>query len=179
LFEDLESQLEAVDRDELTVEVADRTRRELALVHLADRLRSSVGAAASLGVEGVGALDGVIVRVGVDWLLLRDESSRDLLVATGAVLTAGGLSVAAATEVSMSEVDSRIGIGHVLRGIARDRSAVLVRLRDGSRCHGTIDRVGADFVDLAEHQVGEARRAGQVKAARAISIAAISVVRPS
>jgi hypothetical protein len=178
LFEDLESQLDAAERDDFGGEVADRTRRELALIRLSDRFRSAIGTAVTFNVDGVDVLGGVISRVGVDWLLLRDESARDVLVATGAVLAVDGLPAAAVT-AAMSEVDARIGIGYVLRGIARDRAPVVIRLRDRSRCHGTIDRVGADFLDIAEHPEGEARRAGHVNRVRAISFAAISIVGPA
>ena len=44
LFRDLEGQVAAVEAADLAAEVADRTRRESALLTLADRARGSVGA---------------------------------------------------------------------------------------------------------------------------------------
>jgi hypothetical protein len=54
---------------------------------------------------------------------------------------------------------------------------VSVRLIDTSTCSGTIDRVGADFVEIAEHAPAEPRRAGAVTAVRTIPRAAILIVR--
>jgi hypothetical protein len=62
--------------------------------------------------------------------------------------------------------------------VARDRSTVTVVSRDGSACVGTIDRVGADFLDLAEHGPGEPRRAADVLAMRAVTLGGLALVRP-
>jgi hypothetical protein len=42
---------------------------------------------------------------------------------------------------------------------------------------GTIDRVGADYLDLAEHAPDEPRRAGSVRAKRTVPFAAILFVQ--
>jgi hypothetical protein len=177
LFEDLESQLEAAERADFDAEVSDRTRRELALVRLADRLRHSAGRPLDLGVAGVGTLRGTVLRVGPGWLLLDDGSGHELLVLEPAILTLRGLPVASSAAAEVLAVAARIRIGQLLRGIARDRSAVVVVLRDGSRFHATIDRVGADFIDLVEHPDGEIRRPDRQADARTVSVAAISVVQ--
>jgi hypothetical protein len=178
LFDDLEAQLELADREEFAAEVADRSRREVALVHLLDRLRQALGAPIDLGVDGAGALNGVVRRVGQGWLLLDVASQREALVPGHAILAVSGLPAAAAEPGSIGAVQSRLDLGHVLRAIARDRSAVTVVLRDGSQYAGTLDRVGADFVDLAEHAPGEPRRAEHVSGVRTVAFAGISVVRP-
>ena len=64
-----------------------------------------------------------------------------------------------------------------LRGLARDRSAVQIVLDDGSVLSGTLDRVGADYVELAEHPADLPRRAEAVQGVRAVVIAAVAVVR--
>jgi hypothetical protein len=48
---------------------------------------------------------------------------------------------------------------------------------DGTTATGTIDRVGADFVELSEHRVGEFRRARDVLAVRTVPFEAIGLVR--
>jgi hypothetical protein len=48
---------------------------------------------------------------------------------------------------------------------------------DGTTVDGTFDRVGADFVELAEHARGEPRRAAAVSRVRTVPLAAVAVVR--
>ena len=61
--------------------------------------------------------------------------------------------------------------------LARDRAGVQVVLDDGGVVSGTLDRVGADYVELAEHPADLPRRAEAVQGVRAIVIAAVAVVR--
>jgi hypothetical protein len=178
LFDDLEAQLEAADREELSAEVADRTRREVAMVSLAGRLGSALGGRVELSVEGLGALCGVVRRVGKGWVLLDADPAPDTVVAWTAILAVRGLPASAAPIDARGEVAARLDLGHVLRGIARDRTPVVIVLRDGSWLAGTIDRVGADFVDLAEHPADEPRRAENVSGVRTLAVAGVSVVRP-
>ena len=65
----------------------------------------------------------------------------------------------------------------MLRGIARDRSAVRVQLRDGTAVDATIDRVGRDHVDLAAHAPGEARRHREVREIEVVPFDAVALVR--
>ena len=178
LFDDVEAQLEAADRAELASEVADRTRREVARVRLVDRLRANVGAELRLTLAGAGPLAGRLQRVGPDWLLLQPAAGPSALVVRAAVSGVEGLPAAAVEPGSEGPVLSRLELGHALRAIARDRAPVAVVLRDGVVLDGTLDRVGADFVDLALHPVGEARREAAVRAMRTLTLEGIAVVRP-
>jgi len=80
---------------------------------------------------------------------------------------------------SEGKVAARLDLGYALRGIARDRSAVSLVLVDGSTCAGTIDRVGADFIEVAEHPAAEARRAEAVIGVRTVPRTALAIVRSS
>ena len=177
LFADLDAQLAAADAAELAGEVSDRTRREVARLHLADRARLAVGAQVSIGLGAAGTVTGRLERGGPGWWLLTGAAGIDQLVCTDAVTWVSGLPALAADPDEQSPVQARLGLSYALRGIARDRSPVTVVLRDGSTCAGTIDRVGADFVDLAEHPPGEPRRSGVVRSARTLALPAIAVVR--
>ena len=70
----------------------------------------------------------------------------------------------------------RLGLGHALRALARDRAAVTVT-SDAGVLAGTIDRVGTDHLDLAEHAPGEPRRPAAVRGVVAIAFAGIVAVR--
>lgn len=176
LFGDLEAQLAVADAAELAGEVSDRSRREVARLRLPDRALQAVGAALTMGLAGVGVVSGRLLRSGPDWWLLTGDGG-DQLVCTAAVSWVSGLPALATDPDIVPVVHERLGLTYALRGIARDRAAVTLVLRDGTALTGTIDRVGADFVDLAEHGPGEARRAAAVRGARTVPVAALAVVR--
>ena len=76
-------------------------------------------------------------------------------------------------------VRGRLDLRRALRGLARDRAWVQMVLDEGSVLVGTVDRVGADYVELAEHPADVPRRAEVVHGVRAVVIAAVAVVRTS
>ena len=176
LFADLEAQAEAAGEAELAAEVADRSRREAALVHLRDRLAAGHGAQVTVHVPGAGPVQGLLVDSGVDWLLLEERGAGEVLVPLGAVLGVSGVG-ATAQAPDDSEVGRRLDLRWALRGLARSRTTVRLVLVDGSALHGTLDRVGADHVDLAEHGRDEPRRAAAVRQVRLVPLAALAAVR--
>ncbi|RJK95416.1 hypothetical protein [Vallicoccus soli] len=198
LFDDLEAQLDAADRAELAAEVADRSRREAALLRTGDRLAAAVGTALGLHVLGGGAVQGVLEEVGRDWLLLAEPAGGRAVVPLAALAGvtglgrrsappaptgaagaggAGGAEGTGTGALSGPGLRGRLGLGHVLRGVARDRAPVVLELVDGTRLTGTLDLVGADFVELAEHPPGEPRRRGGVRGVRLVPLPALAVLR--
>jgi hypothetical protein len=177
LFGDLEAQAEHLAAAELQAEVADRTRREVGLLRLVDRLREVAGHPLSVTVWGAGAVHGRLLDVGSDWLLLEETGQREVLLPFTAVLGITGLGARSAAPGSEGEIGRRLDLRWALRGLARDRAGVSVVLRDGSSVGGTIDRVGADHLDIAEHAPGEARRAGAVRQVRVVPLPAIALLR--
>ena len=176
LFGDLESQAVALQSVARDAEVDERTRTELGRIRLVERLVPAVGRSIRVGGRGL-VVSGTLTRVGAEWLLIDEVAGRQALVALAAISDIGGLDRHAAAADSLGPVGSRLGLAHVLRGIARDRSGVQVELTDGRKVHGTIDRVGLDFFELAVHDVGVARRSSEVREVVVIALAGLAVVR--
>jgi hypothetical protein len=177
LFDDLAAQLEAAERAERVAESADLRRLEQSRISLAERLGGAIGADVSLSVEGVAAVAGELRQVGHDWLLMDAVHGGETVVALSAVVSASGLPAGAAQPDD--GVDRRLGLGVVLRRLARDRLPVTIVTRSGSVCSGTIDRVGADYLDLAEHAADRPRRASDVQRVRTVAFTALAIVRPA
>jgi hypothetical protein len=176
LFADLQAQFEAEEEAVERAESASRTRAEVGAVELADRLRGALGLPLTLACGGAGTVAGALVDVGPDWLLVEDDGVRSCLVASSAVRSVAGLGRRTAAAEPAGPVRARLDLRRALRGLARDRSAVQVVLDDGSVLAGTLDRVGADYVELAEHPTDLPRRAEAVQGVRALVIARIAVV---
>jgi hypothetical protein len=177
LFRDLEAQLEAAGSAELDAEVADRTRREAAGLALVDRARAAAGARVAARVLGAGPVEGVLREVGSEWLLLAEDGGGEVVLPLAALQSLRGLSRWTGAPGSGGQVFARLGLASALRGVARDRVAVSVCLVDGSVLTGTLDRVGADFVELSAHGAGEPRRRDDVTSVRTVPFAAIALVR--
>jgi hypothetical protein len=175
LFADLDAEAEATDRSELTEEVLDRSRAEATSIHLLDRLRAAENAALDVRVCGVGRFTGVVRSAGPGWLLLHDGG--EVLVNLAAVVGITGLTRQVMAPEVAGQVAARIDLRHLLRRLARERAPLRVFLTDGSEVGGTLDRVCADHVDLAEHDLHEARRSGSVRGFRTIPLSAFAAVR--
>ncbi len=174
LFDDLEAQLEADERRELDAEVADRTRRERALLGLHERLTACLDRGPlQVRVSGELVVTGRVSGVGADWLLVDERDERPVLIPFSAVRGITGMAGAEQT----GSVAKAFGLGAALRAVSRDRATVDVVDVDGTIVTGTIDGVGRDCLELAEHPVDLPRRAEHVIAVRTIPLAALALVR--
>jgi hypothetical protein len=99
-----------------------------------------------------------------------------VLVPLSAVLGITGLGSQSAPP-DRGPVAKRLDLRWALRGLARSRSAVALGLADGTLVTGTLDRVAQDHLDLAEHGLGEARRAAAVRQVRVVPLSAVALVR--
>jgi hypothetical protein len=179
LFADLEAQLEAAEEAELAGEVADRQRLEVARLELVDRIRAALGAELTIGLRTGDVIRASATRAGPDWLLLTATGEPDALLPLGAVSWVRGLPPYVRLPAAIGAVEARLDLAFVLRGLARDRAVVRLVLLDGSTVNGTIDRVGRDFLDLAEHAPDDPRRPDAVSAVRTVGFNAVVVVRPA
>ena len=146
LFDDLEQQAEGLALAERDALVAEQSRAEYAAVALADRLHASVGTRLLLDVAGLGALDGRLVRAGDGWCLL-DADREEWVVVTAAVRAVRGLADGGRAP-DARPLAARLGLGSALRGLAGDRTEVLLHRVDGSTVRGPLGRVGLDFVEV-------------------------------
>ncbi|HEY2299378.1 MAG TPA: hypothetical protein VGH43_16705 [Jatrophihabitans sp.] len=177
LFTDLEAQAEALDVAARAAEVGERTRVEVSGLGVIDRLRAAVGTSVRVRLAGGLSVGGTLERVGPDWLLIAEGGARECVLAVAAVRSVSGLGRLSAVPGSEGVVESRLALRSALRGIARDRSAVRVHLIDGDVLDATLDRVGADFVEVARHAPGEPRRHGEVREVMLVPLRALAAVR--
>lgn len=177
LFRDLEAQFEAEASGDLAGELADRARRESSHLRLVDRLLPAVGRAIRLRVSGAGDIGGHLRQVAAEALLVEEPGGRHALVPLSAILAVAGARSSSAVPGSQGRVFERLRLAAALRELARDRVGVRIVLRDGAVLTGTVDRVGQDFFEIAEHAEGEPRLRDHVTGVRLVPLAAIGLVR--
>lgn len=172
LFADLEAEWEAGRTAQQLADAAELTRGEWAQLSLVERLRGAIGTVVRVRVRGVSPFELRVQAVSSDWF--------------GGAASAGSVVVSLAhmltieAPLSAAVVDARAGRSFVsvLRLLARSRSTVEVVAAGGDElAAGTIDRVGADHVDLARHARDEPRRQASVRGRVTIPVAAIALVR--
>ena len=169
LFADLESRLAAEDRLAFEADVADLTRAEFGALKVLDRLRSHASRELRFRLVDGTELAARPVETGADWVLLGGRPG-DTVLPLAAVTWISGLSRAADVP---AQAASRLTLSTVLRGLARDRIPVMVWTLGSHPLTGTIDRVGADHIDLALHPQEVARTARAVSEVRCVSVPAL------
>jgi hypothetical protein len=189
-FEDLEDLLAAEWEAERAALESEAERLRLARVDLRARLVGIArDAEAPVTIEladGV-TLDVRLMAVGADWIAAAEsEGGRRLVLAPLASLRGlhaahGDLLRSARSHESTYRLAERVTFALALRDLARRRVGVAVAPAgvdaSGRILTGTIDRVGADHLDLALHDARAPRRASEVRSYRLIPIAAVAWVR--
>lgn len=186
-FEDLEGQLDSEWEAERAALDTEAERLRVARVTLRERLVAvTAEAAVSIDLWDATVLVGRVAGVGADWVAVDVASRRSgaVIVPLSAVsmITAAGADLvrSARDATAGSPLAQRMGFGFVLRDLARRRVPVTVQLSGpagGRALSGTIDRAGADHLDLAVHDAGAPRRAADVHGYRVIPFAGVSFVR--
>jgi hypothetical protein len=183
LFAALEAQFAELTDAEERAESADRTRVAVGAVTMAERLAGSVDSAVRLRTSGP-VIAGVLRQVGPDWVLVDESATRQALVRLAEVTGVEGLS--ATTGLALAGVALRLDLRWAVRGLARDRAPVSVIVRRAvadpssqvdTGITGTVDRVGADFLELAAHAAGEPRRARSVRSVVLVPLSAVVTIR--
>lgn len=182
MFADLDGRFEELADAELMAELADRQRAAAGAVQMTQRLAGASGSELRLRFTGGVQVTGVLREVGPDWALLVEGQGREVICALGQATVVEGLT--AVTGAPLGPVALRIDLRLALRGIARDRSPVAVFCAGSdsgpggsTEIPGTIDRLGADFLELAVHAAWEPRRAAAVRSVVLIPLAAVLMVR--
>lgn len=191
-FDDLEDQLASEWEAERAALDTEAERLRLSRVTLAERLgRLAAGtraASASAPVASFDLSDGTtlrasVTRVGTDWLALLPAERRAgaVIVPFASILAVGmphaDLLRSARPTGARDPLADRLTFGFVLRDLVRRRVGVAVQLASGRSLTGTIDRAGADHLDLALHDPGSARRTDAVAGYRVVPFAAVAWVR--
>jgi len=188
-FDDLEDQLASEWEAERAALDTEAERLRLSRVQLSERLTLlAAREGASPTVASFDLADGTTVRasvtgVGADWvaLALADGPGGAVVVpfaSMGAIgLPHADLLRTARPAPPRSPLAERLTFGFVLRDLVRRRAGVAVHLVSGRVLTGTIDRAGADHLDLAVHDQGAPRRADAVSAYRLVPFGAIAWIR--
>ncbi|CAN5506435.1 hypothetical protein BH23ACT6_BH23ACT6_02000 [soil metagenome] len=180
LFDDLEAQLVRLEQAELEAEVAETTRSQRSGVLLAEALAADLGRSLSIEALGIGQMTGDLTEVGSNWCMLDMDVQgparrRSVLVSMAAIQSVSGLSGSVDQREGASQ--RRFDMRSALRALARDRAMVRLHLASGSTVTGTIDRVGRDHVDLADHPEDTPRRASAVRQTRTVPSWALCALR--
>lgn len=146
LFSDLAGEVEALERQERDLDIADRTRAELGAVSWLDRCAESEVA---LRVAGLGVLRGQVDTVAGAWLLLHADEPVDWVVAIAAVTGVLDASPRSVRADARGEVARRMTWVNAWSVLSRDRDHVHVFRTDQTSVSGVPVRVGHDFVELA------------------------------
>ena len=171
LLAGIAAEAEAADAAALDADIAEVERAGRAESRLLDRLRAQ--RMAHIEIAGGGQVSGLVAAVGRDVVVIAADDGDWAIPAWGmaAVIELPG---GAREAHSPSE---RLGLASVARAWARQRSVVRVLRVGAGPLDGTIDAVGADHLDLAEHDPGEPRRAEAVRRQVSIPLGAVAALR--
>jgi hypothetical protein len=187
-FDDLEDQLASEWEAERAALDTEAERLRLSRVALHERLSALVVGSEAIVPASFDLVDGTALKatvtgVGADFVALQAAEGRvGAIVVPFHAITGVGLSHqellrSARPAPARSALAQRLTLGFVLRDLVRRRTAVAVHLASGRTLSGTIDRAGADHLDLALHEPGAPRRADIVSGYRVIPFAAVASVR--
>lgn len=185
LFEDLEGQLAAEWEAERAALNAESERLRISKLTLRARLRALHQSDAPITVRLVDGerQSGRLRAVGADWTAVQTADVPSSLIipvhAVAGIETHHGAILDSLEDgaIGSDGLRERMRLGFLLRDLARRRLPLRIAVLGGETLHGTIDRAGADHLDFAVHDAGEARHAAAVRSFRILPFTAVLWVR--
>ena len=175
VFDDLEAEFEAGLRREAEQEATAAVRAELGSTvlweQLARRLDSEV-----VAVAGARVFRGGVVASHPEFLVLRAPDGAEHLIRYGPAVSFALPPEPPVLRPTPGPAVRRYQFALALRELARRREPVRVVLVGGTSVDGTIEAVGSDYLEVAEHDPGEARRRAAVRARRFMGFGAVAAV---
>jgi hypothetical protein len=175
VFDDLEVEFEAGLRREAEQETMAAVRAELGSTVLWEQLARRVDSEV-VAFAGPRALRGSVVASYPEFLVLRAADGAEQLIRLGPAVSVALAPEPPSLRPTPDAATRRYQFALALRELARRREPVRVELVDGARCDGTIEAVGSDYLEVAEHDPGEPRRRAAVRARRFVGFAAVAAV---
>ena len=175
VFDELEAEFEAGLRREAEQESMAAVRAELGATVLWEQLARRVGSE-TVVLAGPRAFRGTVVASYPEFLVLRATDGAEHLIRHGSAVSVALAPEPPSLRPTPAATTRRYQFALALRELARRREPIRALLADGTSCDGTIEAVGSDYLEIAEHDLGEARRRGAVRARRFIGFAAVVAV---
>ena len=175
VFDDLEAEFEAGLRREAEQETMAAVRAELGSTVLWEQLARRVGSEV-VAVAGGRAVRGEVVASYPEFLVLQAAGGAEHLIHYGPAVSFALPADPPALRPAPGPAARRYQFALALRELARRREPVRIALGDGTSVDGTIEAVGSDYLEVAEHDPGEARRRAAVRARRFLGFAAVAAV---
>ncbi len=173
LFEELEAEFEASLRREAEQEAVAALRAQAAETLLWESLARRVGAEVVIR-SGSRLYRGTLLASYPDFFVVRGSNRSQHLIRLGLAVS---VSLPAKGErLKPLAPTPRYRFVFALRELARRREPVRLELADGNVADGTIELVGSDHLELAEHDLAEPRRAPAITGRRLLALAAVAVV---
>jgi hypothetical protein len=185
-FDDLEGQLASEWEAERAALDTEAERLRLSRVALRERLSMLVDRERDAVPPSFDLADGTVLAaevtgVGADWVALDGGRSGALVVPFASIASIGmphaDVLRSARPAPARSALADRLSLGFLARDLVRRRIGVTVHLTHGRILAGTIDRAGADHLDIALHEPGTPRRASEVTGHRIVPFAAVAWIR--
>jgi len=175
VFDELEAEFEAGLRREAEQETVAALRAQVGATPMWEQLARRIGVQAVVRA-GARLVQGTVIASYPDFYVLQGGDQAQHLVRSEATTIALPAEPTPPQPAPSTAAARRYTLSLALRELARRREPVRLELVDGNAVAGTIEAVGSDYVEIAEHDLGEARREAAVRARRLTALTAVALV---